>query len=67
MESAAKAEVAVTHLNAQEANHAQEEMGHPQPATRIRTDDATAKGFVNNTVKIKRSETFDKQIMVAQG
>ena len=29
--------------------------------TRIRTDNATAKGFVNNTIKPKRSKTFDRQ------
>ena len=66
MGSAAEAEVAALHLNAQEAipvRQALEEMGHPlpQPPTRIRTDNATAKGFANNTVKIKRSKTFDRQ------
>ena len=64
MGSAAEAEVAAIHMNAQEAipiRQALEEMGHPQPPTRIRTDNATAKGFVNNTIKIKRSKTFDRQ------
>ena len=36
-------------------------MGHHQPATRIRTDNATAKGFVNGTTKQKRSGTFDRR------
>ena len=51
-------------MNAKEAipiRQCLEEMGHPQPATRIRTDNATAKGFVNNTIKQKRSKTFDRQ------
>ena len=34
-------------------------VGHPQPATRVRAGNATAKGFANNTIKIKRSKTFD--------
>ena len=36
-------------------------MGHPQPATRMRTDNAAAQGFVNGTIKQKRSRTFDRQ------
>ena len=62
--SAAEAEVAAPHMNAQEATpmrQALEEMGHQQSPTRVLTDNATAKGFVNNTVKIKRSKTFDGQ------
>lgn len=35
-----------------------EEMGHPQPATRIRTDYAAAQGFVSNNTKQKRSRAF---------
>merc|ERR1712155_448443 len=64
MSSAAEAEVAATHMNAKEAvaiRQYLEEMGHPQPATRIRTDNAAAQGFVNNTVKQKRSRTFDRR------
>ena len=37
------------------------ELGHPQPATIIRTDNQTAKGFVRGTIKQKRSRTFDRQ------
>ena len=64
MGSAAEAEVAAIHLNAQEAitiRQCLQDMGHPQPATRIRTDNATAKGFVNNSIKQKHSRTFDRQ------
>ena len=64
MDSAAEAEVAAIHMNAKEAipiRQCLEEMGHHQPATRIRTDNATAKGFVNGTIKQKRSRTFDRR------
>ena len=64
MGSAAEAEVAALHMNAQEAipmRHCLEELGHIQPATRIRTDNQTAQGFVRGTIKQKRSRTFDRQ------
>ena len=64
MGSAAEAEVAALHLNAQEAIPTRvclEELGHKQPATIIRTDNQTAKGFVKGTIKQKRSRTFDRQ------
>ena len=64
MGSAAEAEVAALHLNAQEAvplRACLEELGHPQPPTRMRTDNVTAEGFVHNTIKQKRSRTFDRQ------
>ena len=64
MGSAAEAEVAALHMNAQEAipmRYCLEELGHKQPATRIRTDNQTAQGFVRGTIKQKRSRTFDWQ------
>ena len=64
MGSAAEAEVAAIHMNAQEAipfRICLEELGHKQPATIIRTDNQTAKGFVRGTIKQKRSRTFDRQ------
>ena len=64
MGSAAEAEVAALHFNAQAAIPLRvclEELGHKQPATRIRTDNQTAKGFVRGTIKQKRSRTFDRQ------
>ena len=35
------------------------EMGHPQKATPIQTDNACAPGITNNTVKQKRSKAMD--------
>ena len=64
MASAAEAEVAGLFLNAQAAiplRHCLEELGHHQPATRMRTDNQTALGFTRNTIKQKRSRTFDRQ------
>ena len=64
MGSAAEAEVAALYLNAQEAiplRYCLEELGHVQPATIIRTDNQTAKGFVRGTIKQKQSRTFDRQ------
>ena len=54
MGSAAEAEVAAIHLSAKEAASARqclEEMGHPQPATRMRAGNAAAQGFANGTIK----------------
>jgi hypothetical protein len=64
MGSAAEAEVAALHMNAQEAIPLRcclEELGHKQPATCMRTDNQTAKGFIRGTIKQKRSRTFDRQ------
>ena len=64
MGSAAEAEVAAIHLNATEAMPIRQclrDMGHYQPATRIRTDDAAAKGFINGAIKEERSKTFDRR------
>jgi hypothetical protein len=64
MGSAAEAEVAALHMNAQVAIPLRcclEELGHKQPATRMRTDNQTAKGFIRGTIKQKRSRTFDRQ------
>ena len=64
MGSAAEAEVAALHMNAQEAipiRHCLEELGHKQPPTRIRTHNQTAQGFIRGTIKQKRSRTFDRQ------
>ena len=34
-------------------------MGHLQPAKKIKTDDSTADGFVNNTIKQNQSKAID--------
>ncbi|GAX27152.1 hypothetical protein FisN_13Lu334 [Fistulifera solaris] len=60
--SAAEAELGALFLNAQNAcplRVALEEMGHPQPATPIQTDNSTAAGIVNDKVKQKRSKAMD--------
>jgi hypothetical protein len=60
--SAAEAELAGLFHNAQEAlplRHALEEMRHPQPPTPIQTDNSTASGLANDTVKQRRSKSMD--------
>jgi hypothetical protein len=62
MGSAAEAEVAALYLNAQEALPIRQsliDMGHPQPATRMNTDNQTATGILNGTIKQKRSKAID--------
>jgi len=62
MSSAAEAETGALFMNAQEAipiRRCLTELGHEQPATRIRTDNSTACGFANGTIKQKRSKSFD--------
>ena len=48
-------------MNAPPERHCLEELGHQQPATQMRTDNQTAKGFIRGTIKQKRSRTFDRQ------
>lgn len=62
MSSAAEAEIGAAFLNAQEACPFRETLltlGHPQPATPIRTDNACAMGILNDNVKQKRSKAID--------
>eukprot|EP00536_Pseudo-nitzschia_multiseries_P015592 jgi/Psemu1/43163/gm1.43163_g len=62
MASAAEAEVASLFLNAREALPVLQcliELGHPQPATLMKTDDNTAEGILNGTIKQKRSKAID--------
>ena len=62
MASAAKAEIAALFMNAKLAVPIQQaliEMGHPQPATKLETDNSTADGFVNDTIKQNRSKAID--------
>jgi len=70
MDSAAEAEVAALHMNAHEAvpiRQCLEEMGHPQPAARMRAGNATAKGFASNTIKQKRSKVFGRRLWWLKG
>jgi len=60
--SAAEAETAVLFFNAQtaiELVHILKALGHPQTAVPIKTDNATAASFVNDTLKRKRSKSWD--------
>ena len=60
--SAAEAELAGLFHNAKEACPMRitlEELGHPQPPTPLQTDNSTASGIVNDTVKQRRSKAID--------
>jgi hypothetical protein len=60
--SAAEAEIGGLFYNGQEANTIRTvltEMGHPQPPTLIQTDNNTAAGIANETVKQRRSKAID--------
>ena len=62
MASAAEAEIGALFMNEQEAvpfRHCLQELGHPQPPTPVRTDNSTAHGYVNNSIKQKRSKAMD--------
>jgi hypothetical protein len=62
LSSAAEAEVAGLFHNGKEAcpiRTALEEMGHPQPPSPMQTDNSTASGIANDTVKQKRSKAID--------
>jgi hypothetical protein len=62
LSSAAEAELASLFHNGKEACPIQiilEELGHPQPPTPLQTDNSTASGISNDTVKQKRSKAID--------
>ena len=59
---AAEAELGALFHNAKDScmlRNTLEDMGHPQPATPIQTDNACAVGLSNGTVKQKRSKAID--------
>jgi hypothetical protein len=64
MTSAAEAKTAGVYGNAQESIaccislHA---LGHPQPATPLKTDNSTSNSFVHANIKQRRSKTWDMQ------
>ena len=62
MASAMEAEVGALFLNAREAIPLRillEELGHPQDATEMITDNSTAHGMINKTMTPKRSKAID--------
>ena len=62
MASAAEAEIGVVFYNCQTSVPLRitlQELGHPQPPTPIQTDNSTAVGFANSTIKIKRTKAMD--------
>jgi hypothetical protein len=64
MSSAAEAEIGSVFLNAKEATilgTTLEEMGHPQLPTPLQTDNNTATGYSNDTVKQRCTRTMDMQ------
>jgi hypothetical protein len=60
--SAADAEIGATFINCKEAiplRTTLHEMGYPQPATPVILDNTTAVGFVNDTIKQRRTRALD--------
>ena len=60
--SAAEAELAALFLNAKNAKVIRitlEELGHPQPPTPIHSDNSTAVGIVNNTIKRQKARAME--------
>jgi hypothetical protein len=60
--SAAEAELGALFYNAKEGcmlRSTLQDLGHPQPATPIQTDNSCAAGIANDTVKQKRSKAMD--------
>jgi hypothetical protein len=62
MASAAEAKVGGLFFNGQDAvpiRTTLEELNHPQPPTPIKTDNSTASGIANNTLKQRKSRAMD--------
>jgi hypothetical protein len=62
MSSAAEAEIGAVFINAKEGavlRKTLEELGHPQPPTPMDTDNTTATGYSNGTIKQKRTKAMD--------
>jgi hypothetical protein len=62
MSSATEAEMAALYIMAREAVYIRiilQEMGHPQPATPIQTDNAMAEAVVNAKIQPKRTKAMD--------
>jgi hypothetical protein len=62
MSSAAEAEIGAVFINAKEGaviRTTLEELGHKQPPTPMETDNTTATGYSNDTIKQKRTKATD--------
>ena len=62
MSSAAEAEIGAVFTNCRDSKQIRTalfEMGHDQPPTPIQTDNSTAAGFLNKTIKQKRTKAID--------
>ena len=60
--SAAEAKIGALYMNARNAVPLRTtlgELGHPQPATPLCTDNSTANGIINSTIKQNRSKAID--------
>ena len=65
MSSAAEAETQAIYHNGKSAVPIRTtliELGHPQPPTPLKTDNSTAFGILNSTIRQKRSKSFDMRI-----
>ena len=65
MTSAAEAETQTVYHNGKiviPIRKTLQEMGHPQPPTPIKTDNSTACGILNSSMRQKRSKAFDMKI-----
>jgi hypothetical protein len=64
MSSAADAEIGAVFVNAKEGAVLRtilEELGHKRPPTPMETDNTTATGYSNGTIKQKRTKAMDKR------
>jgi hypothetical protein len=62
MSSAAEAEIGAVFINAKEGAFLRtklQEVGHPHPPTPMETDNTTATGYSNGTIKQKRTKAMD--------
>jgi hypothetical protein len=67
LSSATEAELGALFYNAKDAcmlRSTLTEMGHPQPATPIQTDDAVAAGISNDSAKQRRSKAIDMRFLL---
>jgi hypothetical protein len=70
MSSAAEAEIGAVFLNAKEVavlRTTLEELGHKQPPTPMETDNTTATGYSNGTIKQKRTQAMDMRFYWIKG